>query len=299
MLRILFAILLLVGSNGSLSAQNLFTWLLPKNKEPPPAPFQLTSEEENWLDQFLKDWENERQKIKTFKCNFKRWQYYPDLARSKAEEKEPAHVDYGIINFASPNKVKYQVLYTYPADGKREREPIEENRKELYICDGKAFYWYTHNVKRLDEYQLPPNFQLKDFDKTSGCFFFHFHFPLVPFLCKEAKDLQQSCYIRLVTPADVKNQIWIVAYPRSQEEAANYHYTIMILETPKLTPMALKTVFPGGKNYVSYQFYDVKINDPHKDTEKNPFQADTPRGWQKEIHPAQSVSALKPPPGKR
>jgi TIGR03009 family protein len=267
---------------------------VPVAQMPPPIlrePFQLTPQEDTWLDQVLTLWEKESQKIKTFECKFKRWEYYPDLARSKADAENAAHVDYGLIKYATPDKGRYETIYTNAANGKDDPKPIEENRAELYICDGKAVYKYEPAQKRVHEIQLPPALQGKAIVDT----------PLPFIFGAEAKKLRQRYWMKIITPDNVKNQIWIIAYPRYQEEAANFQHTLLILETPKLTPMALKMVFPGGKNYASYQFYDLSINDknPLKIFQNNPFVGYTPRGWQKEVHPAQSASAPKPPPGLR
>ncbi|MBN2581063.1 MAG: hypothetical protein JXB10_18920 [Pirellulales bacterium] len=267
---------------------------------PPQPTFRLTPEEEARLDQVLTAWEKEGQKISTFDCKFKRWEYYPDLARTREEAEKPAHVDYGVINYAAPDKGRYQILYTdqKEADGKTEIVSIEENRAELYICDGKAVYKYEprkpsdsgEKAGIRHDYPLPPELQGKEIVNS----------PLPFIFGADAKKLRQRYWMRIVTPPpDKKNQIWIEAHPRYQEEAANFTFCLLILETPKLRPLALRMVYPGEKNWASYQFYDVTVNDPLRIIKSNPFQACLPRGWDQVVHPAQSANAPQPPPGLR
>jgi TIGR03009 family protein len=257
-----------------------------------PPPFQLTPQEQTWLDQVLTAWEKENQKIKTFDCKFRRWEYAPSLARTKEEADNAAHVDLGIIKYATPDKGKYQVFSTiqFLPDGTEKEVPIEANRAELYICDGKAVYVYDPVKKCRHEHQLPPELQGKAIVDSPMPFIFG----------AEAKKLRERYYMRIVPPsADAKNQIWIEAYPIFQPDAANFHHCLLILETPKLQPMAMMMVLPGGKNRSSYKFYDVVVNDSWKLFKSNPFVAYTPRGWEKEVHPPQSATAPKPPPGLR
>jgi TIGR03009 family protein len=253
---------------------------------PPRAPFQLAPGEESQLNQVLAAWEKESQKISTFDCKFKRWEYYPALAAPGQNPDKAAYIDLGIIKYAKPDKGKFQTLYTEQPDGKTTKEvPVEENRAELYICDGKSVYKYDPAHKLLHEFQLPPELQGKAIVDS----------PLPFIFGAEAKKLRERYFLRIVTPPEVRNQIWIEAYPRYQEEAANFDHTLLILELPKLTPLALQIVYPGGKDKASYQFFDVTINDLLRVFKSNPFQAYTPRGWQIEIHPPQSANIPKPP----
>jgi TIGR03009 family protein len=263
------------------------------NPTPPqlPPPFQLSPQEQGLLDQVLSAWEKESQKIKTFDCKFKRWEYRPDLARSRGDAGTPVHVDLGIIKYASPDKGKYQVYSTIQiqSDGTEKEIAIDNNRAELYICDGKSVYVYDPVKRTRHEHQLPPELQGKEIVNT----------PLPFIFGARADQLRKRYYMRITTPPDVKDQIWITAYPKYQPDKANHDSCLLILDAPKLQPAAMKMVLPGGKNWFSYKFYDVVINDSWRLFKSNPFVAYTPRGWEKEVHPPQSASAPKPPPGLR
>ena len=84
--------------------------------------------------------------------------------------------------------------------------PIEEDRADHWICDGKSVFQYIPKQKKLVEHKLPPDMQGKSI--VDG--------PL-PFLFgAEAKKLRQRYWLRIVTPPNIKNQVWLEAFPRFQ-----------------------------------------------------------------------------------
>jgi TIGR03009 family protein len=284
---ILLSLVLAAGSPGGVDD----LWIpqigfLLNSEKTPSVPFRLTSEEEINLNKVLTDWEKAGRKIKTFDCKFRRWEYFPALARSKATEDEPVHIDLGIIKFAAPDKGKYQVDSTFQflPDGAEKEAPIEENRAERYLCDGKSAFIYDPVKKCRHEHQLPPELCGKPLES--------FLFPHFYILAIDAKKMRERFYLRLVTPKNTKDLVWIEAFPRTGRDAARFQHLVIALEEGAMRPYALKVVMPGGRNWSSYKFYDVAINDP---SQKSPdaFQADTPKGWEKEVHPAQT--APKPP----
>jgi hypothetical protein len=70
----------------------------------------------------------------------------------------------------------------------------------------------------------------------------------------------------------------------------------MILNWPEMTPKALQLTMPGGKNKTSYEFFDIVVNDKLTIFKGNPFQAYTPRGWQKVTEPLPTQNTQVPPP---
>jgi hypothetical protein len=282
------ALLSLVLAAGSPSPEQIGIpffpniWSLLRYEKTPPAPFQLKPEEQAQLVKVLDTWEKANIKIKTFDCKFKCWDYRPGIARSKEEENKPTHIDLGLIKYAAPDKGKYQVTTTVQvqSDGTEKVVPIETNRAELYIWDGKSVYLDDPMKRIRHEHQLPQELR----GQPPGSFLFpHFYF-----LAFEAKKLQSQIYLRLVTPRNVKEQIWIEVYPRFGNDASYINHLIIILEERSMLPFALKVVLPGGKNWYSYKYYDVTVNDPSLNG-PDAFQADTPRGWIKEVHEIQST----------
>ena len=108
----------------------------------------------------------------------------------------------------------------------------------------------------------------------------------LPFLFgAEADKLRKRYYIRIITPLNVKDQVWLDTYPRFQQDAGNFSRAILALNLSDMTPKALQIYSPGGKDYRSYEFFDSIANDPLRVFKGNPFQAVTPRGWQKTTEP--------------
>ena len=139
--------------------------------------------------------------------------------------------------------------------------PIDDTRAEHWICDGKSIFEYSPAKKQLIEHKLPPELQGKAIANS----------PL-PFLFgAEAKKLKQRYFIRIVTPPDVKDQIWLEAYPRFQQDAANFHHAHSLSPRKEMSPFALKLVQPNGKDYTVYQFYDIVVNDPLRLFKGDPF----------------------------
>jgi TIGR03009 family protein len=244
----------------------------------PQPPFTLTAQEEAQVDRVLNQWEERNRTIKTFNCQFKRWVY--DVVFGSADQ--PKFVDTGVIKFESPDRGMIRADMT---EKNGEMVPIEDNRAEHWISDGKSIFEFNHTKKQLVEHKLPPELQGKAIANT----------PL-PFLFgAEAQKLKQRYYIRLVTPADVKDQIWLDAFPRFQQDAANFHHAQFIISTQGMSPFALKLIQPNEKDYMVYQFYDVVVNDPLRLFKGDPFRAYTPLGWQKIVEePPAPAQASRP-----
>jgi len=238
---------------------------------PPPAtmaPFRLTPQEEAYLDQVLIAWQRRSEQVKTFESDFTRWEYDPVFG----DAEKPKYRDDGKLKYAAPDRGMFKV---------------EGDRAEHWISDGKSIFQYNFAKKQLIEHKLPAHLQGKAIANS----------PL-PFLFgARAADLKRRYWMRIVTPANVKNQIWLEAYPRFREDAANFHRAELILKAAEMTPHALQIHLPNGKNRTVYQFYNIAINDPLKKFFRiNPFHASTPLGWQKIVEKQpRSAQALRPP----
>jgi len=250
----------------------------PVKPRQPEPPFKLTPQEETQVDGALGQWEQHNRGVKTFDCRFKRWIY--DLVFSQPNQvPEPKFIELGVIRFATPDKGLFK-LESMEKDGKE--MPIDNLRAEHWMCDGKSVFEYNTGKKQVIEHKLPPELQGKAIANS----------PL-PFLFgAEAQKLKQRYFIRLITPADVQGQEWLEAYPRFQQDAANFHHAIFIINTRDMSPFALRIVQPNGKDYTVYQFYDVVVNDKFKLFQADPFKPFTPWGWQ--LIPDASRTAARP-----
>jgi TIGR03009 family protein len=255
----------------------------PQPQQPPPPPFTLTQQDEAQLDRVLKAWEQKSKDIKTFDCSFKRWEYDPVFPKPNADPNAPAYIEIGILKYAAPDKGVFRVLSQDGPDGKP--VPIDADRAEHWICDGKSIYQYIPKQKQLVECKLPPEMQGKAI--VDG--------PL-PFLFgADAQKLRQRYWIHIIPPPpEIRNVICLEAYPRFQEDAANFRTATLMLTLPDMAPKALQIFQPNGKNHTSYVFYDVVFNDPLRLFQGNPFQAYTPRGWEKIMKDASPQQAGRP-----
>jgi TIGR03009 family protein len=235
----------------------------PAPPQPPKAPFALTPEEQAQVDKVLDQWEQRNHDIKTFDCRFTRWIYdevFGPFDKAK-------FIEVGTIKYAAPDRGLFH-LESSLVNGKE--VPIESSRAEHWICDGKSVWEYSPAKKQVIEHKLPPELQGKAIANS----------PL-PFLFgAEAQKLKQRYFIRLLTPSPpVPGQVCLQAFPRYQQDAANFNHAIFIISTEGMSPFALRIVQPNGKDYTNYRFFEVVVNDKFK-LWSNPFHPWTPWGWQ-------------------
>lgn len=238
--------------------------------EQPTAPFQLTPQHQAYLDRVLQAWEQRSSNVKTFECDFTRWEYDPVFG----DADKPKHTDTGHIKYAAPDKGRFEV---------------EGDRAEKWICNGKSIFEYNHTKKQLIEYKLPPHMQGKAIANS----------PLPFIFGAKADELRRRYFMRVVTPADVKGQIWLEAYPKLQQDAANFKRTELILTGKDMTPHALQIYLPNGKNRTVYQFSNIVINNPLRFFKGDPFHALTPPFWKKIVEENETAQAGRTAAGGR
>lgn len=248
----------------------------PGPQQPQP-PFTLTAEEEAQVDRVLSLWEKRNRDVKTFDCEFKRWTY--DKVFGPPDQ--PKHVDTGILKYAAPDRGMFRVEKTEKA-GKD--IAIENGRAEHWISDGKSIFEYNHLKRQLTEHKLPPELQGKAIIDS----------PL-PFLFgADAQKLRQRYWIKIVQQPDVADKILLLAYPRYQQDAANFYCAEFIVVADGMAPYALNLIQPNRKDRIAYQFYNVVVNDPLRLFKGDPFRAGLPLGWQKIVEepPAQQAQRV-------
>jgi TIGR03009 family protein len=256
----------------------------PNPQQPPNAPFTLTPQDEAQVDRVLKLWEERNRGIKTFDCRFKRWIY--DLVFSPPEPNEPLKpkfVEVGVLRYQAPDRGLFR-LDSSEKEGKE--VALDESRAEHWISDGKSIFEFSPAKKQLIEHKVPKELQGKAIADS----------PL-PFLFgAEAQKLKQRYWIRIVTPPTEQNQIWLEAFPRYQQDAANWHHALFVVSTQKMEPYALKITQPNEKDYTAYQFFEIVVNDPLRLFKGDPFRAYTPLGWQRVVEPAPSAAQARRQP---
>jgi TIGR03009 family protein len=253
--------------------------------QPPPPPFQLTPQEELQVDQVLYAWEARNKGIKTFDCRFKRWVY--DSVFGPADQAK--FVELGVMRYASPDRGMFRVESA--EDNAGHVGEIDPRRAEHWVADGKSIIEFNHPAKTVTVHKLPPEMQGRAIADT----------PLPFLFSSEAKKLRERYFIRVITPQNAQGETWIEAYPRHQQEAANFHHAQFIITSQKMEPYALKLVLPNQKNYVVYRFYEIVINDPMPKIFRggDPFKPPTPWGWKKMVEEPQSAQAQRTPNDRR
>jgi TIGR03009 family protein len=259
----------------------------PQPQKPPPPPFILSPQEVAEVDRVLDAWEGHNRTIKTFDCHFKRWIYneFPPAGEVK-------FIDLGVIRYATPDRGLYRIDST-EKDGKL--VDIDNARAEHWLSDGRSIFIYSPSKKQLIEQQLPPAMQGKAI--ADG--------PLPFVFGAEAKKLKERYWIRLLPSTKgekEKEQIVLEAFPRHQQDAANFHHAQFIIMGEKMEPYALNIFQPNAKDHTVYQFFDMVVNDPLRLFKGDPFRAYTPLGWQKIVHPAPTAvpptaQAIRPASG--
>ncbi len=235
----------------------------------PAPPFTLTPQQQAQVDRVLDLWEKHNETIKTFDCYFKRWTYDTIFAKSDKPD-EARFVEMGILKYKAPDHGRFCVE---SAERNGKVEPIGDARAEQWVSDGKSIFEFKYAQKQLIEHVLPPHLQGKAISDT----------PL-PFLFgSEAQKLKQRYWIKIITPDDVTDQIWLLAYPRFQQEAANFSRAELRINAKDMTPVALSLLQPNEKDHTTYVFYNVVVNDPLQMPffHMNPFRPMTPFGWRK------------------
>jgi len=248
---------------------------------PAGAPFQLTPQQQQHLDQVLKQWEQRSDRVKTFGCEFIRWEYDPVFGSAD----QPRFIDRGEIKYAAPDRGLFRVIDSRQGD---KMAPVEDERAEHWVCDGKAIYQFDYVKKQVVEHRLPPEKQGKAIAEEG---------PL-PFLFgAEAEKLKQRYFLRIVTPKEVQQkQIWLEAYPRFRQDAANFARAEFVLTADELKPFALQIYAPNRKNRTVYQFREINVNDPLAFLRGNPFLVVTPWNWQKVVEEVPTEQARNPSP---
>lgn len=233
----------------------------------PRAPFDLTPQEQAHLDSVLVEWERRTQGVKTFECQFAKLKY--DLVFGSANK--PTSVDEGTIKYSKPNQGLYEIVGARP---------------EKWCTDGESFYEYNFDQKHVIQHILGPQAQ--------GTGFAHCPVPFV--FGARADDIKRRYWIRLVTPAEAKEEIWLDTYPKTQNDAGNYRRVDVILDARSMYPKAIQVYLPGGNQRDVYSFGKPLVNDPLRVFRRDVFSGPVPLGWKKvmEQQTASAPPAVEP-----
>ena len=246
----------------------------PLRNAPPQPPFVLSELEARHLENLLTDWEKRNKEIHVLESKFYRWKY--DHTFDNVNQPPPPPEE-GILKFSAPDKGLMKIEAKDPA------------QSEQWLCDGKSIYQFDYPRKLVTEYVMPPELQGRGIGDG----------PLPFVFGVEAQKLKQRYFMRIITPPNVQNEVWLEAYPRYQQQAAEFSKVQVILqiagETRSLLPYAIQIFSPNGKDRTVYQLQTPSIN-PRDSWLPLPgghwWVVSIPFGWKKKIDlPPQPVQA--------
>jgi TIGR03009 family protein len=251
----------------------------PGPQQPPAPPFQLTPEQQADVDRVLRSWEQYSARVKRFECQFTRFEYdgvFGDPNRPREDQ--------GEVKYAAPDKAMFRIL-----------GDAQNVRPEHWICDGKSIFQYDFSKKQIVEYKLPPEMQGSAIADGP-----------VPFLFgAKAERLKQRYFLRVIAEQSNNSEVWLQAFPRTQEEAKNFHHAEVILAVEQMLPNAIQLHQPNGKSRTVYRFNSPRVNpiDPIRQLDSmnlfnsNPFRPNLPgRDWTRVVEeaPARQVDRQEP-----
>ncbi|MEX0677808.1 MAG: TIGR03009 domain-containing protein [Pirellulales bacterium] len=252
----------------------------------PQAPFALAPIQQQLLDQILREWERQSDRVKTFKCSFGRWEVNETFG--------PREFNYvltegqGYIKFKAPDHGIYRVTELSEWDDQKRVHVPRTEGLDHWVCTGKSIFEFNTQKKQLIERELAPELQGKAI--TDG--------PLPFIFGAKADQLKRRYWMRDVTqPADVNRQIWLEAWPKFQQDAANFQHAIVILNKTTFLPEALRIILPDGKNKQDYAFSNTQVNDPLSILKGDFLPPIKPLGWTSVFEPAERQNRLAPPGG--
>jgi TIGR03009 family protein len=241
----------------------------------PQAPFTLTPEQQQLLDQVLVQWERQSDRVKTFKCQFGRWEVNETFG-----PKEFNHVlseGQGYIKYKAPDHGIYKVTDLKEWDDQQKTYVAKTTGLDHWVCNGVAIFEFNAEKRQLIERQLAPQLQGKAI--VDG--------PLPFIFGAKAEQLKRRYWMRDITPqSEAGRKIWLEAWPKFQQDRANFQHAIVILDQKQFVPEALRIILPDGKNKQDYKFESIQVNDPLAILKGDFLPPITPPFWQKVVEKA-------------
>ena len=279
-------------ARGPLRVANQPQRLSGQAQQPPGSrePFVLTAQQQGFLDQLLVLWEQKSSQVKTFKCQFTLWTYDPAFGPEEQGGGRGAHrISQGEIKYKAPDHGAYRVTELHQWNSKLKKYDPLTDGLDHWVCNGKAIYEFAHVKKQLIERKIPR--ELQGTAITDGP---------IPFIFgAKAEKLKKRYFLREITPTDwVKKGVWLEAYPRFQNDAANFQRATLILTDPDFLPYALQIYLPDGKNWQAYRFDEAKVNG-WLDALLEFREPTTPLGWKRVVEAAPSDGHPGQPPASR
>ncbi|MFN9435496.1 MAG: TIGR03009 domain-containing protein [Planctomycetota bacterium] len=215
---------------------------------------ELNPQEQQYVDQLLKVWEDKTAGIERFSAEFIRWEYdshapgVAELARKVGRPGSDIHIaaGKGVIRFQKPDKGLFRTDKYFKstgnvgAKGDVELSEDKQNFGEYVICDGKNVWDYDRKEKICTRLELPPQMQGLGIMNS----------PL-PFLFGvKAEEIKSRYWVRALPPGNQPNgqpytdRYAVEAYPKYPVDAVNYHHVQIVLDREQFLPIAMILFLP-------------------------------------------------------
>jgi TIGR03009 family protein len=254
-------------------------------QQPPP----LSPAESAALDQWLVAWERRNATVRTWSCAFHKWEYNAWSPVDAKGERLAFTESTGELKYAAPDKGLYRVKESKQWSPEARRYEVRGgDAGEHWVCNGESIYEFRHTERQLRETKLPAEMRGKAI--SDG--------PLPFVFGAKADTLKKRYWMRLITPADVRDQVWLEALPRYQADAANFSKVELILQARDLMPFAIQVHKPGGQDRDVYQF-DPRTNliDKGLDMIRDFARPTTPFGYTYVLEDVSGQAPAAQPPG--
>ena len=202
------------------------------------APFVLTPQQQNQVNQVLAFWESYTRGIKKFEADFDLYSY-PAVSVGGTDVNSPPQAQHttGFLKYEAPNKGIFR---------------IDGPPKELYRCNGKSVYTYNFDKKEINEYRYSDG-SITGQELKKG--------PMAFLFGASAATLRDRYWIRLLPlpPGAPQGQIWLEAYPKYQEDLQDMTKAELIINVKPCKPVAFQRYSPNGDRQ-SYALKNIKVN---------------------------------------
>lgn len=223
----------------------------------PGRPFPpLATAAQQRLDQLLAKWEAESKNTKLMACEFTRWHYDSKLAPAGVH----ATWARGEIRYAAPDKGVFRVdeLQFYKGmDGQKPNfGPDPKQQGEYWVCNGSELLEFDRATQTCLIQELPPDMRGQKIFQSPLPFVFNL----------DAKEIQNRYWVREVAPpASKQNTYLLEAWPKSQEDRAQYRFVQISIDAETFLPQALILYAPNfdpinSPMFDHYEFTGVKRN---------------------------------------
>ena len=219
------------------------------------APFAPPSQaEQQALDAFLVRWQAHSQATRTLECQFTRWHFDSFAAPTGVA----AEKSLGVIKYATPDKGLFKVETRHTYKGLQDATPQYSEALtgdgDHWVCNGAELLEFDHAQKQCRIQELPPGMQGQRIFESPLPFVFNL----------DAVKIKQRYWVRQVANRN-PGTVLIEAYPKRQEDRAQYKLVQIALDEQTLLPQALLMYAPNydaktAPKWDHYQFANIARN---------------------------------------